>query len=106
MAGARWRFYQVVDFMSCSRPRALALFPLLVWLTIVVPAEAGQRPAVESVTPVSGSGSSETFSYHFSDADGADDISSVVVVINGSPGGTNGCVVFFAPAVSQFFLLD
>ena len=65
-------------------------------------------PSVVSVTPASGSGYQQTFSLRYSDSAGAADLSTVWVFITQNFGSTsaNSCVLYYAKAVNQLFLLN
>jgi len=65
-----------------------------------------QGPAAVSVTPASGSGSSQTFSFVFSDPNGYADIVSTQMLVNAAPSAANGCYVALSPAGSQFYLVN
>ena len=62
-------------------------------------------PAV-SVSPLSGSGVSQTFSFVFSDANGASDLNSVQVIFNSSFSAVSGCYVFAVPATGAVYLAN
>ncbi|MEZ5351924.1 MAG: BACON domain-containing carbohydrate-binding protein [Bryobacteraceae bacterium] len=55
-------------------------------------------PQVGAPSPASGSGFAQTFSFTFSDANGATDLSVVNVLINNAIDGRNGCYIAFAPS--------
>jgi hypothetical protein len=58
-----------------------------------------------SVTPGSGAGSSQTFSFQFTDAAGAADLTSVSVVVNSALTSVNGCEVDYYRAANLLKLL-
>jgi hypothetical protein len=58
-----------------------------------------------SVSPASGSGVSQTFSFQFSDEAGANDLSFASVLFNSSPSATGGCSVTYDSAHNALFLL-
>ena len=62
-------------------------------------------PSVSGVSPSSGSGSSQTFAFRFSDPQGAADLSSVSVLINSSTATTSACAVTYNPAANTLALL-
>jgi hypothetical protein len=74
--------------------------------TWTVPAGANAAPTAVSVTPGSGSGASQTFSYAFSDTNGFSDISSAQVVINNGLIAANGCYLFYARAANTIWLAN
>ena len=51
-------------------------------------------PEAVSVTPASGTGSSQTFRYVFSDANGFGDIASTNIVIQTAVNGVNACYIY------------
>jgi hypothetical protein len=56
------------------------------------------------VTPPSGSGSRQTFSYLFSDPNGFADIVSAQMLLNSSLSAVSGCYVFFSPGLNALWL--
>ena len=58
-----------------------------------------------SVTPNSGSGSSQTFAFVFSDSAGAADINSAQIIINSSTAETNSCYFYFYASGSNILYL-
>ena len=71
--------------------------------TWTVPGASG--PAPVSVTPSSGSGSSQTFAFMFSDPAGAADINSAQIIINSSLATTNGCYFYLYASGSNVLYL-
>ena len=70
-----------------------------------VPGGPNPPPTANSVSPSSGNGTSQTFSYVFSDPNGYLDITSVQIVVNAAPlSGTNSCFLRYVPAVNGFYL--
>jgi hypothetical protein len=61
-------------------------------------------PALVSVTPSSGSGSSQTFSFVYSDPRGYAAITSLQTVINSSLSGSAGCYLLYYPGANVFYL--
>lgn len=55
-------------------------------------------PAVQSVTPASGSSSSQTFTVVTSDADGAADIQTILFLVNSAITASNGCYISVSPS--------
>ena len=62
-------------------------------------------PVVVGVTPNSGSGPLQTFSFQIGDANGAADLTSVSVLFNASPTVANGCSVTYTRAQNALALL-
>jgi hypothetical protein len=58
-----------------------------------------------SVTPASGSGSSQTFAFQFSDSGGASDLTNVWVLINGSLSASSACMMSYTRAQNTLALL-
>ena len=76
------------------------------WQTLgvwTVPGTA-QPPQVVSVTPSSGSGSSQTFSFVYSDPNGPADLAEAQALINSAVSGTSACYVFYNPALNSVTL--
>lgn len=65
---------------------------------------AASPPQVTSVTPVSGAGASQTFSFVLSDPNGNEDINSANLILNTSIDGSNACFLYYARA-SNIILL-
>jgi hypothetical protein len=65
-----------------------------------------QPPQVVSVTRSSGTGSSGTFSFTFSDANGASDLSLVQALINGTFSGAPACYVSVATTSGLLWLFN
>jgi hypothetical protein len=63
-------------------------------------------PQAVSVTPSTGTGSSNTFSFLYSDANGASDLGIVQVVINASLSGYQGCYISIDPVHKTLLLLN
>ena len=63
-------------------------------------------PATVSVTPSSGSGTSRTFSFRFTDPHGAADISSAQMDINTQRVMTGACASYFVRATSSIYLAN
>src|ERR1017187_7068376 len=63
-------------------------------------------PQAVSVTPSTGTGSSNTLSFVYSDANGASDLGMVQVVVNSSLSGYQGCYVSIDPVHKTLLLLD
>jgi hypothetical protein len=59
-----------------------------------------------SVTPSSGSGSSQTFAFAFSDPSGYAAISSVSIVINSALSGVSGCYLLYYRASKALYLAN
>ena len=65
----------------------------------------GTPPTTVGVTPNSGTGTSQTFSFQFSDAAGASDLTTVSVLLNSSLSTANGCSVTYTRAANSLMLL-
>ena len=61
-------------------------------------------PSAVSVTPASGSGSVQTFTYLFSDPDGFGDITSAVMLLNSSLNAANGCYLLYERSTNRLWL--
>jgi hypothetical protein len=66
---------------------------------------AATPPTVVGVTPSSGSGSSQTFSFQFADSQGATDLSTVAVLFNSSTTTVSACSVTYNRAANTLALL-
>lgn len=73
---------------------------------LAVKAGSSSPPAAVSVTPSSGSGTTQTFTYVFSDPDGVADLVSAQIAINSALGGVNTCYLAFGHAANQLFILN
>jgi len=67
-------------------------------------AAANQKPAVVSVSPSSGTGASQTFTFTYSDPNGWNDLGSVYALFNGALTTVNGCYMYYQPAVNVLYL--
>ncbi len=65
-----------------------------------------QLPQVVSVSPSSGSGTSQTFSFVYSDSAGVSAFNSLLALINGSLSGPGSCDVTVDPVHSYLWLLN
>lgn len=63
-------------------------------------------PALLSLTPSSGTGASNTFQIRFLDANGANDIASIQVLVNSVFQGVNGCHVVYNHQLGLLYLLN
>ncbi len=70
--------------------------------TWTVPGASGPVPV--SVTPSSGTGSSQTFAFVFSDSAGAADITAAQIGFNTAVVGTNSCWMYYAAATKTIYL--
>ncbi len=61
----------------------------------VVPRPTPGPPTVVSLTPMSGSGTTQTFTGVYSDPNGAGDISNVEILLNTTARGANACYVMY-----------
>ncbi len=66
---------------------------------------ATSPPAVTSITPSSGAGSSQTFTLTLSDANGNADIASALVLFNSTLNGNGACFISYNRSVNTFYLL-
>ncbi|HEY2018191.1 MAG TPA: hypothetical protein VGH38_32015, partial [Bryobacteraceae bacterium] len=70
-----------------------------------VPGTIGS-PAPVSVTPNSGSGSSQTFAFVSSSPKGYDALSTVLVIVNSALAGPSGCYFLYYPGSRGFYLAN
>jgi hypothetical protein len=71
----------------------------------VLPGTAGALPVAVGVTPNSGNGASQTFSFQFSDSAGANNLTTVSVLFNSTMGVANACSVTYTRAANTLTLL-
>jgi hypothetical protein len=76
------------------------------WLARLGVAAAPPLPSVISLSPVSGSGNSATFTAQFSDPAGVAALASVVLLVNTTPSPNYGCQVTYSISTGQFALAD
>jgi hypothetical protein len=69
-------------------------------------AASSQPPSVDSVTPSSGTGTAQTFTYSISDVNGYEYLGNIIFTINSSDSAVNACVFSFYPSGNQIFLLN
>jgi ELWxxDGT repeat protein len=70
-----------------------------------LPASAGP-PTVVSLSPGSGTGSTQTFTMVYSDPNGISDLSDVLVLFNASLKLSSACAVVFTPGTNQLYLYN
>jgi hypothetical protein len=71
------------------------------FLTKITP---GAMPATIGVTPNSGTGASQTFSFQFSDSAGVPDLTTVSILVNSGISTTNACLVVYNRAANTLAL--
>jgi len=96
--GSKVQYAQASDALGATS----GLYFLGTW---VVPA-AQVPPVARSVSPSSGTGGGQIFTYALSDANGPTDIASIQVLINGGLSGTNGCWLYIVNSSGQVWLRD
>jgi hypothetical protein len=64
----------------------------------------GQPPTNTSVTPNSGTGTSQVFTAAYSDVQGYQDISYALFMVAADPGGVGACFSMWVPAYNEFYL--
>jgi hypothetical protein len=92
--------------MKGGSVRALTLAAAL--LLSLLPSEiahAAATPMAASVTPSSGSGSTQTFSFLFSEAGGAGQITYAQALLNGSLAWQNSCAVLYYQSTNRLYLV-
>jgi hypothetical protein len=63
-------------------------------------------PTADSVSPASGAGNSQTFTFRYSSVNNSGYLSTVYGLINGSLSVTNGCWVYYVPASNALYLYN
>src|SRR3989442_10699776 len=63
------------------------------WTVPVAPGNVA--PAADSVSPASGTGASQTFTFTYSDANGYTDINAAYALFNSSLNAADACYVFY-----------
>ncbi|MDQ2946770.1 MAG: hypothetical protein M3Y27_12625 [Acidobacteriota bacterium] len=71
------------------------------WSTVTAVA-----PTADSVTPSSGSGTSQTFAFAYTDTNGASDIAWTYSLFNTAPSGGNACYVQYNRPTNTLYLVD
>ena len=61
-------------------------------------------PSILSISPKSGTGSSQTFTLAVSDPDGAGDLATTVLVLNGALTGRDACFILYHHSPSRLYL--
>jgi hypothetical protein len=59
-----------------------------------------------SVSPSSGFGASQTFTFVYTDVNGASDLGSAQTIINASNSGLSSCYVWVTPVIGAIWLAD
>ena len=62
------------------------------------------QPPTESVSPLAGSGASQTFAFVFSDVNGASDLTSTQVLFNASLSVASACYIYTLPGSGAVYL--
>jgi trimeric autotransporter adhesin len=73
-----------------------------VWL----PNPAAGPPAIVSLSPNAGAGTSVTFHAVYSDPNGAADLNTVLLQVNASQSSANGCYVYYQPQGNHLYLAN
>jgi uncharacterized repeat protein (TIGR01451 family) len=71
-----------------------------------VPGAGNAPPATVSVTPSSGSGSSQTFSFVFSDPNGYTDLSTAYMLVNSTLNWPGACSAYYDRSANALWLLN
>ncbi len=75
-------------------------------VNLVVSSGPAQGPTADSVTPSSGSGTSQTFAFKYSSANGYGNLSTVYGLFNTAVSSGNGCDIQYRPATNQLYLFN
>ncbi len=70
------------------------------------PGGAPSAPTADSVTPNSGTGSAQSFTFKYSSSGGFGNIAGVYALINSTLSAAAGCVVYYAPAANALYLFN
>ncbi|HUE04412.1 MAG TPA: choice-of-anchor D domain-containing protein [Bryobacteraceae bacterium] len=65
---------------------------------------ANVAPTATSITPASGTGTSQTFTLAFADTNGSQDLNTVAAIINTSTATANACYVYYVKAANAIYL--
>jgi hypothetical protein len=83
------------------------IFGIVVVCTLLISSLWAQSPTfTATVSPSSGLGNSETFSFQFSDSAGVSDVQAVRIIINSQLLFTNACAILYDPTHNLFYLLN
>ena len=63
-----------------------------------------QPPTSDSVSPSSGSGASQTFSYVFSDSNGYEDMTSIQILVNETLSASGSCYLYYVLTANELYL--
>ncbi len=74
--------------------------------TWTVPSGPNQPPTADSASPNTGSGSTQTFNFTYSDANGSLDLGAIYALFQSSLNGVNACYVFYQRPVNAFYLVN
>jgi hypothetical protein len=74
-------------------------------LCAVRPLWAG-APAIVSLSPLAGAGASATFQAIYSDPNGANDLSEILLQINSTQSSANACYVYYQPQGNHLYLAN
>jgi Bacterial Ig-like domain (group 3) len=73
-------------------------------ISALVPQKVNRAPTADSVTPFSGVGTSQTFAFNYSSANGYSYLSIVSALFNSSLSYANGCLIQYRVASNQMYL--
>ena len=71
------------------------------WNVTIIP---NTPPTSDSVSPSSGSGTSQTFTYLFSDLDGYEDMTSIQILVNETLSASGSCYLYYVLAANELYL--
>src|SRR5712692_8320984 len=91
---------------NVRRVRLRWMRALLAVSLLVFAGPLGSAPSNVSVTPSSGTGSSQTFSYVFSDPNGFADIVSAQMLVGATLSASNSCYLYFERSTNRVWLAD
>jgi Beta-propeller repeat len=67
---------------------------------------SGGPPAIVSLSPTSGAGTSVTFKAVYADLDGAGDLSELLLQVNSTQSSANACYVYYQPQGNHLYLAN
>jgi hypothetical protein len=74
--------------------------------TWIVPGTANAPPSISGMSPAEASGASQTFTFSATDPNGAPDITTMLLLINGSLNGVQACEIYYNVLGNAVYLLN
>ncbi|MEZ5402619.1 MAG: BACON domain-containing carbohydrate-binding protein [Bryobacteraceae bacterium] len=98
--------YTAAQNLGAQRVGTLTIAGQTFTVTQAAPPPPASFPSVGAMTPASGNTAAGTFSFTFSDPDGAADLNVINLLVNDFIDGRNACYIAFVRSSGQLFLVN